>query len=361
MPRFRTGVVSRVLEERAGLIRALIRVGGAERRAAAFPAFTGTLAPGDRVVVNTVAVDLGLGSGGEDFVLWNLGAHEAGEPSGGHIVKLRYTPWQADVAAAEAPESPHHAALADAESIDGMPVVACGLHSHVAPAAAMLKRAVPRARVAYVMTDGAALPIAVSDLVAALKERGLVDVTLTCGHAFGGDLECVNLFSALAAARRVGAADAAIVSVGPGVVGTCTALGHSGMDQGLALSAAGALGGRPVAVLRMSFADPRERHRVVSHHTLTALRLAAFVRAAVAVPRLDPARLALVTDRLEEAGIAARHEVRVVEAGGTRAALDEAGLRVASMGRTPDDDPAFFEAAGAGGLLAASLLAEGEQ
>lgn len=352
MPRFATGVVSRVIAERPGVVRLVVRVGDTERRATGFPEVTGALAPGDRVVVNTTAVDLGLGSGGEDFVVWNLAQTEAGELSGGHILKMRYTPWQIDTLAAEAPESPHHATLAAASDIDGMPVVACGLHSQVPAVAAVLRCRDPALGIAYLMTDGAALPLAHSDLVAGLRDRGLIDVTVTCGHAFGGDLECVNIFSGLAAARHVGGAGVAIVAMGPGIVGTETVLGHTGMEQGQTLSAAAALGGRPVAPVRISFADARERHRVVSHHSLSALRYGALARSTVAVPRLPEGREEEVLERLAAAGITERHDVVVVEAGETLDALRHFGLEPRTMGRSVADDPAFHLAAGAAGILA---------
>src|SRR2546430_13800276 len=158
MPRFATGVVWRVIAERQGVIRLMVRVGEADRRATGFTEVIGAVAPGDRVVVNTTAVDLGLGSGGEDFVVWNLAHTETGVLSGGHILKMRYTPWQIDTLVAEAPESPHHAALAAASDIDGMPVVACGLHSQVPAVAAVLQCRGPPGRVAYLLTDAAALP-----------------------------------------------------------------------------------------------------------------------------------------------------------------------------------------------------------
>src|SRR5438034_5544933 len=250
MPHFATGVVLQVLAERAGVVRLMVRVGDAERRATGFTDVMGAVAPGDRVVVNTTAVDLGLGSGGEDFVVWSLERAEAGELSGGHILKLRYTPWQIDTLVAEAPESPHHATLAAATDIDGMPVVACGVHSQVPAVAAVLKCRDPAVRIAYLMTDGAALPLAHSNLVARLKDRGLIDVTITCGHAFGGDLECVNVFSGLAAARHVAGAGVAMVAMGPAIEGTGHVLGNTGMEPGQTLSRPAAPGGRPGARVR---------------------------------------------------------------------------------------------------------------
>jgi hypothetical protein len=352
VPRFDTGKVLRIIEEREGLVRAMVEVAGEERRATAFTRITGSVAEGDRVVLNVTGVELGLGTGGEDFILWNLEKTESETSEGGHILKLRYTPLQIDTVSAEAPESPHHDALREAESLEGMPVVACGLHSQIAPVVAVIKARNPRLRIAYVMTDGAALPIAHSDLVATLKDKGLLDATITCGHSFGGDLECVNVFSGLLAARVACEADVAVVSMGPGIVGTGTAFGHTGMEQGQVLSAAGVLQGLPVAALRISFADPRPRHRILSHHTLSALRMGALVRVTIAVPKLRPERLEVLLERLKSAGLDERHDIRVVDASSTIPTLDKFGLKVTTMGRSMSEDPDFFEAAGAAGLVA---------
>ena len=354
MPTFATGVVLQVLAKREGVVRLVVRVGETDRPATAFTQAVGAVAAGDRVVVNTTALDLGLGSGGEDFVLWNLERASSGQPSGGHILKLRYTPWQIDAMVAEAPESPHHAALADADEIGGMPVVACGVHSQIAAVTAVLKHRDPDLRIAYLMTDGAALPLVHSDLVAALRKKGLIDLTITCGHAFGGDLECVNIFSGLAAARHAGGADVAVVAMGPGIVGTETVLGHTGMEQGQTLSAAASLGGQPIATVRISFADPRPRHRVVSHHSLSALRYGALARSLVAVPELDEPALSQVLGRLREAGIDRRHDICVVDAAETLEVLERSGLQPVTMGRSVADDPAYHLAAGAAALLAAT-------
>lgn len=357
MPRFATGVVSAVLAERDGLQRLLVRVGNQDRPATAFTGASGPAAEGDRVVVNTTAVDLRLGSGGQDFVVWDLERSEAGTLGGGHILKLRYTPWQVDTLPAEAPESEYHDRLAEACELGGMPVIACGVHSHIPAIVAVLKRRQPELRVAYLMTDGAALPLAYSDSVAGMKRQGLIDVTLSCGHAFGGDLDCVNVFSGLAAARHVGGADVSVVGMGPGIVGTGTLLGHTGMEQGQILNAAAALGGTPIAVLRISFADARERHRGVSHHTLSALRYGALARGLIPVPELPADQLTTVLDQLDRHRLRERHEVRVVDAGDALAALDQFGLAPESMGRSVADDPAYHLAAGAAGIVAGELTA----
>jgi len=353
MPSFRTGTVVRILEERPGLQRVEVDLGDGPERAYTLPQLTGPVAFGDKVVVNTTAVELGLGTGGWHVVHWNLAREQWSERGPGHIIKGRYTSLQADVGSTEE----HLAELAEVESIDGMPVVVAALHSQLPAVAAAFKAEAPGAKLAYVMTDGAGLPLAMSDLVANLRASGLVDTTVTCGHAFGGDFEAVSAFSALAVARHAGHADAAVVVMGPGIVGTNTRLGFSGMEVGPLLDAAHALGGVPIACLRISFADERPRHQGLSHHTATALRLAARERALVAVPRLgDPEQDARLLHDLRAAGIDRRHELVDVDAPDALALLARHDLRVVSMGRPAAADPALFQAAAAAGTLAARRM-----
>ncbi len=354
------GIVEAVVAERAGVQRLAVTPDeGPSAEALAYPPLTGSCAAGDRVLLNTTAVDLGLGTGGAHIVVARIAAGEeaAGvaldDPSGGHVMKLRYTPLQRDVLSVEAGESGSAAEIAEVTDVGGMPVVCCGLHSHVPLVAAAIKDRVPQARIAYCMTDDASLPLALSDLVAACVRAGLLDTTLTCGQAFGGAIEAVTLHSALVAARVVAGADAAIVANGPGVVGTGSMLGHGGIAQGESINAAGAVGADPIAVVRLSFADPRERHHGVSHHTLVALGRIALAPATVAVPVLTGEEAASVERQLAEAGVWARHRRRDVD---VERLPDARGVPLTSMGRTPADDPAFFAAAAAAGYAAADRL-----
>lgn len=323
---------------------------GEERTAILYDRYTPRARPGDRIVVNTTAVDLDLGSGGDDYVVWNL-AHETHEsPSGGHIVKLRYTPAQSDVLAVEAPESPHHQAMAASGGLGGLPVVAASLHSQVLPVVCGLRTVNPGARVAYVMTDGAALEVGFSNTVRRLRELGWLCGSVSVGHAMGGDLEAVNVYSGLLASAAVLGADIAVAGMGPGVVGTATPFGTTALELGQTINAAAALGGRPVACVRMSDTDPRDRHRGVSHHSLIALGHVALARAAVPVP------LGFGDDFAE---VADAHDVVEVQADAVVEALREAegeGLRPSHMGRGLDADRLFFLAAGAAGIHAAALL-----
>jgi hypothetical protein len=355
------GEVVEVAEEREGLQRLVVTLDdGSAGVAVCYPALAGRCFAGDRVLLNTTAVDMALGTGGLHFVVTRAGEPgtapdgvQLEAPSGGHIMKLRYTPLQRDVVCAEAQEGPRHADLERATDVGGMPVVCCGLHSQVPLVAAAIKAEAPDARVAYVMTDGAALPLALSELVPACVSSGLIDTTVTCGQAFGGAIESVTLHSGLIAARIVGEADVVVVAIGPGIVGTGTVFGHGGVAQGEAVNAVGAVGGRPVAVLRLSFADDRSRHRGVSHHTLSALGRVAFARASVAVPTLPPEQAGVLEGALADARVWDRHGRADVEA---RPLPDMRGVRVRTMGRSASDDPAFFAAAAAAGTVAGRLL-----
>jgi hypothetical protein len=338
VPSFRSGTVTEILSRRAGLQRVLV----GDERAFVLTQLTGEVAVGDEVVMNTTAVELGLGTGGWHVVHWNLSRRELDVPGRGHIMKVRYTSLQADTGADES--------IADDDDLEGMPVVACGLHSQVPCVVAALRHARPGVRVAYVMTDGASLPIAMSDLVESL--RPVLATTITAGHAFGGDHEAVNVPSALLTARRH--ADVAVVAMGPGVVGTATKLGYTALEVGSILGGAALLGGRPIATLRFSLADPRLRHQGVSHHTTTALSLGTEARATLGVPR-GPYEARVRAD-LDAAGLTDRHRVLAVDDPGVPALLADLGLRVTSMGRGPDEDPGFYAVAGAAGTAAATML-----
>lgn len=311
---------------------------------------------GDLVYLNTTAVQLKLGTGGYHFVIANLSRSKEEETGPGHIMKLRYTPYQLKVLSVEEQDSPYHNEIKDFTSLEGTPVVVGTLHSMLAPAAAGCLAKNKQLRVVYVMTDGAALPLPLSRMVRTLKKEGIIAGTVTTGHAFGGDLESVNIYSGLIAAYQVLKADVIIVTMGPGIVGTGTKWGTTALEQGEIINAASILGGQPVAIPRISFADPRTRHQGVSHHTLTALGQVALRKAVIALPELDNEQQKdMIKKQLEEAGIFTRHRVVFRDGSPALRYLAEMGIRVSSMGRDQSTDPAFFLAAGAAGSLAADL------
>ena len=184
----------------------------------------------------------------------------------------------------------------------------------------------PDTRIAYVMTDGAALPLAFSDLTATMVERGLLVGTVTAGHAFGGDLEAVNVASALTLARHVLHADLIVVGMGPGVVGTGTALGTTSLEAAAALDTVAALGGRPVACLRVSVGRPPGPPSRASATTPAPSSTSSARRSAwPGTPGLGTACSA--TRSIE------------VTAPDTAALLAAEGLHVTTMGRTPGRGP----------------------
>jgi hypothetical protein len=352
VPTFRTGVVNRVVAAHLRVQMLDVDVDGESRRAVLYTRYAAPALVGDRVVLNTTATDLGLGSGGDDFVVWNLSRESYDSREPGHVMKLRYTPLQSEVLAVEEPESPHHAAMSAARSIDGMPVLAASLHSQLLPVVVALKEKRPGLRIAYVMTDGGGIEASLSDTVRRLREMAWLSAVITVGHAIGGDLEAVNVYSGLLAARHVATADVAVVGMGPGVVGTATPFGTTALEMGTTLNAAASLHGRPIAVVRMSSAEQRGRHAGISHHAVTALTRVALVSVDVPVPKGHGSGLEQV---------AKRHRIFEVPSDEIIRELSEArglGLQGSHMGRGPEDDRLFFLAAGAAGFHAAAVLGE---
>lgn len=337
-------------------------------RALAYPALVGDPVPGDRVLLSAAALARGLGTGGYAMVVAlpdRLPDDPA--PGPGHLVKARYTPLQTLVLGADEQESEHHEVLRDADDLAGLPVVVADLHSALPAVVAGVRTAwtgTTAPRVVYVMTDGGALPAWFSRSLAGLREAGWLTGSVTVGQAFGGDLEAVSLHSGLLAARLVLGADVVVVAQGPGNLGTGTRWGFSGTVCGDAVNAVVALGGLAVASLRVSGADPRERHLGVSHHSLTAYGRVALAPADVVVPRFDDALAAALPGRLAErivdqvAGLVAPvgiHRLVEVPTDGLLEALAGSPVALSTMGRGLDADPAAFVAAAVAGVHAARV------
>ena len=283
-------------------------------------------AEGEEVVANTVGLEMGLGTGGVALILPS--AAGASLPANeDHFVKLPYTPLQFP-----APPPPQ------AENLNDVPIAVLPLHSHLAPACCAAASLRPGCRVSFVWQEGGALAVALSETVRELERRGLLHAVVSAGSCFGGDLEAPNVYAGLLAAAGE---DLVLVGIGPGVVGTATVFGHGGMAAAIALNAASSLGAEPVLAPRLSSADPRARHRGLSHHTRTALRAA-----------LGGCRVAFPSScGISLEGLPDRHTYESVET--TAAGLEEL-FRVTfeSMGRRYEQDPVFFDAAVAAVSLA---------
>jgi hypothetical protein len=314
--------------------RVVVEVDGARRPAIADVGLVGGCAVGDDVVVNTVAVDLSLGSGGFDVVHVNLtrGLGGAGA-EGAHVMKLNYTSLQHAVRPVEGEEL--HVPL-------DRPAGVFGLHGQLAPIAWAFGQARGEARLGYVQTAGGALPGGHSRVVRELRERGLLAGHITAGPTFGGEGEAITTPGAIHHAIADRGWDAVVCGPGPGILGSASALGHGGMIALDSAHAAAALGCPVVLCARMSESDERRRHRGLSHHTVTVLALL-LARVTVAFPAGDDVRLRGLTSE--------SHVVRelAVDYDGYVAS----GLPARSMGR---EDPLFFRAALACGAALADTL-----
>jgi hypothetical protein len=224
------------------------------------------------------------------------------------------------------------------------------LHGHLAPAAWAAAQAAPGIRVGYVQSGGGALPGALSRDVRELRERGLLCGHVTAAPAYGGEREALSVVGALDAAAALDW-DAVLVGPGPGIIGSDTAYGHGGMAALDNAHAALSLGLPTLISPRLSGADPRERHRALSHHTATVLELLlAPVR--IAAPEIIAAESATALASLRESATTF-HKLEA-----TSVDLDAyaaSGLPTTTMGRGLKDDPLFFAAP----LAAGTLLARG--
>jgi hypothetical protein len=302
--------------------RLVVEIDGERRAAIADIGLVGAAQAGDDVVVNAQAVDLRLGSGGFDVVHANL-TRGLGGPGvdGAHVMKLNYSSLQHAVLPVEGAEL--------RVPLD-RPAGVFGLHGQLAPLAWAFAQASPGARLGYVQTAGGALPGSHSQVVRDLSARGLLAGHLTAGPAYGGaDGEAISTAGAIHHALGDLGWDAVVCGPGPGILGSESALGHGGMAALDTAHAALALGCDVVLCARMSSGDPRERHRGLSHHTATVLRLL-----------LAPVTVAIPAGQRPPGD---RHDWRELAADvdGYRAA----GLPARTMGRSIDEDELFFAAA----------------
>jgi hypothetical protein len=372
----------------------VIELDGLRRPAIADVALVGRSEVGDDLVVNVQALDLGLGSGGFDIVHVNLSrglqSEEELDPARStrqNVMKLNYTSLQHTVEPVEeqmksglhAPPNGVGDGAVPAQPIGSLPrpVAVLALHGQLAAVAWAFAQSSPDARLGYVQTAGGALPGGHSRIVRSLRERGLLAGHLTAGAAFGGEGEAITTVGALHHGLRDLGWNAAICGPGPGIVGSSSPLGHGGMFALDSAHGALALGAPTLLVARMSSADPRARHRGISHHTLTVLdlllepvtvALPAGMRSPVGADLRAglgavfggalPSRPALELD-VERPARITRHDWR-------RAMVDlpayaAADLSGETMGRGLAQDPLFFGAALAAGTTLAELAGDADR
>lgn len=305
----------------------------------------------DTVILNTTAVNLNLGTGGYHFVIYNLNNQGLKSKVEGHIMKLRYSPYQIKVMAAEEQYSPYHTRFNTFESLNNMPVIVGSLHSMLIPVVATLKYLSNKIRIAYIMTDGASLPIWFSDTVELLKGLKLIDKTITIGHAFGGDIETVNIYNGLIAAKEIVNCDIAIVTMGPGIVGTGTRYGFTGIEQGYIIDAVNSLGGCAIGIPRIGFGDKRFRHKGISHHSITVFREITKSKTFIPIFKLDDQKHKLVEAQLRNFDLYEKHNIIVEKENVLEKALNHFNLSVDTMGRNYYDDSSYFLTCSAAGTF----------
>ena len=217
---YKIGIVDSIIKDDANITLFNVSIDNSIFKAINYKDFTGDIQLNDIVILNTTAVELSLGTGGYHFVIFNYRNKSKDLEGTGHIMKLRYTPLQLKCLVAEEEDSPYHNVFNEFKSLDNHICIVATLHSMIAPIIAMIKFINKDIKINYIMTDGGALPISFSNTIAELKNKGMIDNTITIGHAFGGDLECINIYTGLIAAKEILKGDVTIISMGPGIVGT---------------------------------------------------------------------------------------------------------------------------------------------
>ena len=164
---------------------------GRRRAVCRVPRLTGPVALGDDVLVNVQARELGLGSGGFDVLHANLTRGlELPVERGAHVMKLPYTPLQHAVVHGEerprcrAPSTGCRWLLLAAQPARARVRGAAGVARRVRPAAG-------RGAAGRALGRGAGV-----------EGPRLLQETFAVGACFGGDVECVSAYSALALAAR---------------------------------------------------------------------------------------------------------------------------------------------------------------
>ncbi|NLC43252.1 MAG: DUF3866 family protein [Clostridiales bacterium] len=349
MLELRMAKVTKVISNNGQTTELILDIDHPIKKAVNYNLVTGNISVGDYLYLNTTAGSLALGTGGYHFVMANASNQHHDMTQGGHGMKLRYTPFQVKVPFIEQELTDKKVEIYQLPlDLKGSIICFGELHSMIPPLCAYFRyHSLDKLRIGYIMTDHAALPISFSKNIALLKEKKLLDTTITIGNAFGGDYECVNIYTGLQTAALVENCDIILVSMGPGITGTGSSYGFSGLDLGFYINLAYGLGGQCYLVPRISFADKRERHYGISHHTLTIMRDIIQSSIPLILPILQKSRNQIMIKQLKEKQISNRYHICFTDGGGIKKAMEHFQLSVSSMGRDIEEDPAFFFGIGA--------------
>ena len=308
----------------------------------------GEIRAGDVVLVNTTACSLNLGTGGYHFIMGNSSSGDRELLDTGHGMKLKYTPNQINVLFAEEEASELHGFFFRDLDLGGKLLLVGELHSMLVPLCAHLKYCTEgEIRVGCIVSDHGALPIGMSRNIEILKDKGLLDKSVTIGNAFGGDYECVNIYTALQLLANILNMDVIIITMGPGIMGTGTPFGFSGLELGFYLEFCHGRGANAFYVPRISFRDARIRHRGISHHFITVLQKIVRGSIPIILPIMDINKLKYVMTQLRLSGLLVKHPVHIRSGKNIVNSLSRYKLDPTTMGRGLDEEREFFHGLGA--------------
>ena len=326
------------------------------KKAYNYKKMTGNVDIGDEVLVNTTACSLKLGTGGYHFIIANLDNLEKQMNNWGHGMKLKYTPQQVHVSFCEEEDSPYHFLFQKRLKLQGKIVYIGELHSMLLPLCAYLKYNKRNIKISCIITDHGALPVFFSKNIRILKSLKLLDGTISIGNAFGGDYECVNIYTGLQMAFDILKADVTIITMGPGIMGTGTHFGFSSLEMGFYVNFIKNNEGKVLYIPRISFKDSRDRHYGISHHTLNILSYIVDVQIPIVLPIMKKNKVNFVMRQLKDYNLINRFPIIFRSGRGIVDSLKYFNLNPDTMGRGFKEEKDFFYAIGAVGKYGLSLL-----
>ncbi|UCZ55277.1 DUF3866 family protein [Bacillus shivajii] len=316
-------------------------------RALIYKRLLGSVNVGEKITVNTTATNLKLGTGGWDItrsIEREKNHCVIKQNKEGHIMKARYLSDQHSIYSVEAPESNDHHFFQKKLDLQGKKVLIGELHSIVPVVWLLLRQYNYDHSLVTIISDEASLPLMMSDHLHFLHEQKSF-LSITTGQAFGGQVEAVNIITALQYVMETNRKAATLITLGPGVVGTNSTYGFSGIAQADWANLVRSFHGVPVWVPRLSEVEERSRHHGISHHTLTPLTELTYGNQLLPLPYGEYSNQLLEKDMKM---IENKPNITVIKRDESllfpllRKVQKDAPFPIKSMGRTLDQDPLFF-------------------
>lgn len=314
----------------------------------------------DRVVLNSIGNRLKLGTGGYNFVYYNISNKmEAGEIPGreyGHIIKMKYTPGQLRVKTVEE-KVEYQNVFNDENKLSPRPVIFAILHSMLSPLVTTIKNINPDLKISCIYTYGGAMNSNNSFILKKLRYLGLIDSIITTGECYGGDYESINIATGILFGYSKLNSDILVVCCGPGVAGSSTYFGFSTFEFVGWIYIAKLLGVLPVLIPRVSMADKRERHRGLSMQSISILKTLNFsIDFPLYKDNRDIKGFNYIYGQLEKHNIINKHNVHIIDNDIIKKIMGSLSSDNRVMGRNYEEDPWFFNNCGSVGLYAVNAL-----